>query len=65
MKIVDIVAAVLLVVGGLNWGLVALMDFDLVAFIFGNIHEFKRIFFVRSHGFYICCCFEIMIIFWQ
>ncbi len=35
MKIVDVVAAILLVVGGLNWGLVAVMDFDLVAFIFG------------------------------
>jgi uncharacterized membrane protein YuzA (DUF378 family) len=35
MKIVDVIAAVLLVVGGLNWGLVAVMDFDLVAFIFG------------------------------
>lgn len=35
MKIIDVVAAVLLVVGGLNWGLVAVADFDLVATIFG------------------------------
>lgn len=35
MKILDILAAVLLVVGGLNWGLVAVANFDLVAFIFG------------------------------
>lgn len=35
MKILDIVFAVLLVVGGLNWGLVAVADFDLVAFLFG------------------------------
>ena len=35
MKIIDVLAAVLLVVGGLNWGLVAFLDFDLVAFIFG------------------------------
>jgi hypothetical protein len=28
-----VIAAVLLVVGGLNWGLVALANFDLVAFI--------------------------------
>lgn len=35
MKLIDILAAVLLVVGGLNWGLVAFLDFDLVAFIFG------------------------------
>lgn len=33
MKTIDVIAAVLLVVGGLNWGLVALADFDLVAFL--------------------------------
>jgi uncharacterized membrane protein YuzA (DUF378 family) len=31
----DLLAAVLLVVGGLNWGLVAVAKFDLVAWIFG------------------------------
>ena len=31
MKLLDIVAAVLLVVGGLNWGLYGLFDVDLVA----------------------------------
>ena len=35
MKKLDIVAAVLLVVGGLNWGLVALAEFDLVATLVG------------------------------
>lgn len=35
MKVVDIIAAVLLVIGGLNWGLVGAFDFDLVAKIFG------------------------------
>jgi uncharacterized protein len=35
MKQLDILAAVLVVVGGLNWGLVALAEFDLVAAIFG------------------------------
>jgi uncharacterized membrane protein YuzA (DUF378 family) len=31
----DLLAAVLLVVGGLNWGLVAVAKFDLVAWVFG------------------------------
>jgi uncharacterized protein len=31
----DVLAGVLLVVGGLNWGLVAAAKFDLVAWIFG------------------------------
>jgi len=35
MKTVDVIAAVLLVVGGLNWGLVGVAHFDLVATIFG------------------------------
>jgi uncharacterized membrane protein YuzA (DUF378 family) len=35
MKKLDILAAVLLIVGGLNWGLVAIGEFDLVATLFG------------------------------
>ena len=40
MKTLDVVAAVLLVVGGLNWGLVGIARFDLVAAIFG-MHSAK------------------------
>jgi uncharacterized protein len=36
MKKLDLLAGALLVVGGLNWGLVALAEFDLVAWIFGE-----------------------------
>jgi len=36
MKTLDVIVAVLLVVGGLNWGLVALVNFDLVAFLTGS-----------------------------
>ena len=35
MKALNVIAALLIVVGGLNWGLVALADFDLVATLFG------------------------------
>lgn len=35
MKKIDIASAALLIVGGLNWGLVAVANFDLVATIFG------------------------------
>jgi uncharacterized membrane protein YuzA (DUF378 family) len=35
MKQIDIAAAVLVVVGALNWGLIAVARFDLVAAIFG------------------------------
>lgn len=33
-------ASVLLIIGGLNWGLVGLFNFDLVAWIFGGVNEF-------------------------
>ena len=35
MERIDLLAAALLIVGGLNWGLVAVAEFDLVAWIFG------------------------------
>jgi uncharacterized protein len=35
MKKIDVASAALLIVGGLNWGLVAVANFDLVATIFG------------------------------
>jgi len=35
MKRLDVLAAVLVVVGALNWGLIAVARFDLVAALFG------------------------------
>lgn len=35
MKVIDWIALILVIIGGLNWGLVGLFDFDLVALIFG------------------------------
>ena len=35
MRQIDVLATVLLVVGALNWGLVGLLRFDLVAMLFG------------------------------
>ena len=35
MKKIDLIAAVLVLVGALNWGLVAIAEFDLVATVFG------------------------------
>lgn len=43
MKKLDVVAAVLLVVGGLNWGLVGAAHFDLVATLFGDTSALSRI----------------------
>ena len=35
MKLLDLTAAALVIVGGLNWGLVAIAEFDLVAALVG------------------------------
>jgi uncharacterized protein len=43
MKTLDVLAIVLLVVGGLNWGLVGITHFDLVAALFGNMSVLSRI----------------------
>ena len=37
------IAVVLLIVGGLNWGLVGFFKFDLVAAIFGDMSAVSRI----------------------
>jgi len=36
MKTLDTIVVILLIVGGLNWGLVGIFQFDLVAAIFGG-----------------------------
>ncbi len=43
MKAIDVLVITLLVVGGLNWGLVGLFGFDLVAAIFGEMTFLSRV----------------------
>lgn len=43
LNVLDWVALVLVIVGGLNWGLVGIMDFDLVSTIFGDMSVISRI----------------------
>lgn len=46
LNILDWVALVLVIVGGLNWALVGLFSFDLVATIFGDMSILSRIVYV-------------------
>lgn len=46
MNVVDWVALVLVLVGGLNWGLVGLFNFDLVATLFGVATVVSRVVYV-------------------
>lgn len=43
MKVIDKIALVLIIIGALNWGLIALFEFDLVAAIFGEMTVWSRI----------------------
>lgn len=43
MKTIKTIALILIIVGGLNWGLVGLFNFDLVAAIFGNMSVVSRV----------------------
>ncbi len=36
INVLDRIALALLIIGGINWGLIGIFSFDLVAFIFGG-----------------------------
>lgn len=46
LNVVDIIAIILVVVGGINWGLVGLADVDLVASLFGAMSALSRVVYV-------------------
>lgn len=43
MNIMRITSYILVLIGALNWGLVGIADFDLVAFLFGEMTVLSRI----------------------
>ena len=43
MRTMDVIVALLLVIGGLNWGLVGLLRFDLVATLLGDASILSRL----------------------
>lgn len=43
MKTLDAVVCVLLIIGGLNWGLVGFFNFNLIGAIFGYMSAFSRL----------------------
>lgn len=56
MKSLDIIVAALLMVGGLNWGLVGFFNFDLVGTIFGNMSFLSRAVYVAVG---ICALYQV------
>ncbi len=43
MKTINYVALTVAIIGAINWGLIGLLNFDLVAFIFGEMSWISRI----------------------
>ena len=43
MKVIDKIALVIMIIGAINWGLIAIFNFDLVAAIFGDMTILSRI----------------------
>jgi uncharacterized membrane protein YuzA (DUF378 family) len=46
MRAINLITLFLLIVGGLNWGLVGLFDFDLVAALFGEMSTLSRLVYI-------------------
>ena len=42
-KVIDGIALTIAIIGALNWGLIGFFNFDLVAFLFGNMTWLSRI----------------------
>ena len=43
MKVINTIVLVLVIIGALNWGLIALFNFDLVAWAFGTMSMLTRL----------------------
>lgn len=41
--VIDMIAWILIILGGLNWGLVGFLNFNLVTFLFGDMSVLSRI----------------------
>lgn len=46
MKVVNIIALLLVIIGAINWGLIGLFEFNLVDFLFGIGTALSRIIYV-------------------
>lgn len=46
LNTLDWIALILLIIGGLNWGLVGALNFDLVEMLFGDMSAISRIVYV-------------------
>ncbi|AGF54890.1 MULTISPECIES: DUF378 domain-containing protein [Clostridium] len=43
MKILNAISLILIIIGGINWGLIGFFQFNLVDFLFGSFSALSRI----------------------
>ena len=62
MKLLNYIALTIAIVGALNWGLVGVLSFDLVAFIFGEMSWLSRIVYtlVGLSGIYLVTFYSLL-----
>lgn len=59
MKKIDVLAAVLVAIGGLNWGLIGLFNFNLVEYLFAKTYIDKIIYIIVGFAaFYQAVCWK-------
>ena len=46
MKVIDVIALVLVIIGAINWGLIGIFNFNLVDAIFGVMSVISRIIYI-------------------
>ncbi len=46
MKVLNIIVLTLVIIGGINWGLVGLFNYNLVAELFGDTSWFTRLIYI-------------------
>ncbi|MFW6323592.1 MAG: DUF378 domain-containing protein [Desulfovibrionales bacterium] len=66
MKIIDVIALVLVIVGAINWGLIGFFGFNLVSAIFGEATVLSRIIYglVGISGIYAAVAIKSMLSHW-
>jgi uncharacterized protein len=46
MKVIDCIAMILLLIGGINWGLLGAFDFNIVTWLFGMVPALMKLVYI-------------------
>ncbi len=61
MKKLDCIAMLLLILGGINWGLAGVLDFNLVDYVFGRMWIARVLYFLMGvSGVYVAVSWKVL-----